>query len=1136
MRPLRTSIWLRNSIEKCLRETRDASLQQSINGVVYLHGRLRPPELGVTSGYVISSADFGRAYLSEGWATRFVKALRERFTIVLLGYRAEDPPMRYLLEGLDAAESATYNSPIYAFTEGEEGDAEEEWHDRGVTPICYPKSVGHAALWDTLSAWADAVRNPQGWTEKVIGIAQKRPIEVKPHERGQVVELVSSKLGAKRFADAKPTPSAEWMCVFDPNVRYAEPRKRSWSDEEEIDPLDLFGLDDDPPRPPKEANGQRTIPGINPLNWKLGDASFPERIGLRGWNSQWANPLPERLHHIARWFGDVMHQPFAVWWAAGWKQLNPNMLWFVVRRLDRLEGGIPQEVVTFWRLYLESCDHGGNFDRDFVWLEFRSMVGKEGWSGATLRFFERVSQPRVEFSRDSFGRSYPVEESWDGLPLSRVVDAKVMVLDRHNEKLDIPDEQLATVIAVVRRSLLVASSLLDEIGTLWWDMPTLHPTEQRGESFHGRKAQYFLWFRDLFVRLVKLDPEAAALEVRQWPINDRYFFGKLSIYGAMFPDVASASQATALMSELNDKIFWERRCQRELLFTLRARWPDFTSRQRQTIERRIAKGPARWEEEKASDFRRRRAVYAAERLAWLELSGCPLAPATAKKLDTLKRVDPKWSDDWAGNAGRSLDSRGGMVKRVTVTRGLESAPIGRIIDDARIKTESRHGELRDFRPFDGLVAGQPFRALAALRFALRNGDVPTGFWEAFVSNWPEATSLRLRWLAAHTISTLPDDALEALRYYVPRWFEKHLGALATADRSRALAIFDKVVAVYVAASPEVTKAGIGHTTVGGVVQDRSEVSVSKAINSPVGVLAGAIWDLMPDTASEKGPMPNGVGERFEALFEANGDGGGHAACVVARHFPWLDHWFPEWSNRVLRPMFALDHPLSEAVWHGFATSPEWPSTQTLRMLCPYLLGLLKGDPAWELDESEKQNIVQKMVWLSDPTNDDGQLISFRQVRDVLTGMEDKGRSDVLWLLGRIASKDGQWQAFVKPFIEQAWPRQVKFRTESASRGFAHLVEQSGDNFPDAIRTVLSLLRPVAHLDMITYRLSKEPEDGTNDFAQRFPAETLQLLDALIADDRSQMPYELDKALDVIAEAAPALRRTREWQRLNDLTA
>lgn len=1112
----------------------DLSLQQPIDGVVYLHGRLRKPELGVASGYVISSADFGRAYLSEGWATRFVKALRERYTIVLLGYRAEDPPMRYLLEGLNAADGVSYNSPIYAFTQGDEGDAEEEWQDRGVTPICYRKSDDHAGLWDTLSAWAEAVRNPDGWAAKVIGIAHKRPIEIPPHERGQVVELVSSKQGAKLFADAKPAPSAEWMCVFDPNVRYAEPRSRSWNDEEEIDPLDLYGLDDDPARPPKEADGQRSIPGFNPLNWKHGDASFPERTGIRGWNSQWANPLPERLHHIARWFGEVMHQPAAVWWAAGWKQLNPNMLWFVVRRLDRREGEIPQEAVTFWRLYLESCDHGGNFDREYGWFEFRSMVGKEGWSGATLRFFERVSQPRVEFSRDGYGRSYPVEENWDGLPLSRLVDAKVRVLDRHNEKLGIPDEQLASVIAVVRRSLLAASSLLDEIGTLWWNMPPLHPTGERGESFHGRKTLYFLWYRDLVVRLAKLDPAAAALEVRQWPINDTYFFGKLTIYAAMFPDLVPAGQAISVLSDVNDRIFWEPRCQREILFTLRARWPDFTSRQRRAIERRIAKGPTRWDNEKASDFRRRRAVYAAERLAWLELNGCPLTPATARKLDTLKRIDPKWSDDWGSNADRSLDSRGGMVERITETRGIESAPVGKILDEARSKTESRHGELRDFRPFEGLVATQPFRALSALRLALRNGDVPTGFWEALLSNWPEETSIKLRWLVAHTISNLPADALEALRYYVPRWFQKHLESLAEGDRPRALAILDRIIAIYVAMPPELTKSGMGRTTVGGVVQDRSEVSINKAINSPIGELAEALWRLMPNTATEQGPMPDGMGERFEALFGANGDGSGHAACAVARHFPWLDHWFPEWSNRVLRPMFALDHPLSEAVWHGFAANPNWPSRATQRILCPSLLAVLRGEPTWSLDESEKQHLIQKMVRLSEPLSDETPLVSFRQVRDILAALDDKGRSDALWLLGRIVSEEGRWVAFVKPFIEKAWPRQMKFRTDSASRGFAHLVEQSGDNFPDAVRTVVGLLRPVAHLDMITYRLSKKPEEGTNDFARTFPAETLQLLDALVADDRSQMPYELGKALEIIAEANPALRRTREWRRLNDL--
>lgn len=1113
----------------------DLSLQPSIDGVVYLHGRLRKPEVGVASGYVISSADFGRAYLSEGWATRFVKALRERYTIVLLGYRAEDPPMRYLLEGLNAADGVSYDSPIYAFTQGDEGDAEEEWQDRGVTPICYPKSDGHSGLWNTLSAWAEAVRNPDEWNEKIIGIAQKRPVEVASYERGQVVELVSSKQGAKLFADAKPPPPAEWMCVFDANVRYAEPRKRSWNDDEETDPLDLYGLDDDPPRPPKESNGQQVIAGFNPLDWKHGDASYPERTGLRGWSAQWGHPLPERLHHLARWFGDVMDQPAAVWWAAGWKRLNPNMLWFVSRRLDQRDADLSQQATTFWRLYLESCDQGGSLDREYAWFDFQSMVGKDGWSRAALRFFERIAQPYVEFSREIFGRNYNIEVDWTDLPLRKIVEAKVRVLDRHNEKISIPEDQIATVIAVVRRSLIIASSLLDDIDTVWWRTPTLHPTGERGESFHGRKTLYFLWIRDLFDQLAKIDINAAKLEVMQWPVNDTYFFGKLIIYAAMSRDVISAENLAAFLGTVNDKIFWDPYCQRELLFTLRKRWADFTIRQRRSIERRISKGPTRWEGEKASEFRRRRAVYSAERLLWLSLNGCLLTPVTKKTLAKLKTVDSSWSDDWARGADRPLDSRGGMVEHVTDTRGIESVPIGKILDEARSKTESRHGELRDFRPFEGLVASQPFRALAALRYALKGGEVAIDFWRALLSNWPEGTSLRLRWLAAYTLSKLPTDALEALKHYAPRWFEKHLKALAEADRVRALAIFDEIIVTYVAAAPDCTASGIGHTSIGGVVQDRSEVSVHKAINSPVGQLAEALWALMPKKATERGPMPGDIGERLEMLFTASGDGGGHAACVVAMHFPWLDHWFSEWTDRVVRPMFAIDHPLSEAVWHGFAANGDWPSTETLKILSPHLLAVLKGETTWTLDESEKRHWTQKMVVLTRPENDGGPPVSFEEARAVLVSIDDRGRGDALWMIADIASEQSTWNTFVKPFIEKAWPRQVRFRTENVSRSFVHLIEQSGDNFPEVVRAVVSLLRPVPHLDMITYRLSKEQESGTNDFAHKFPAETLMLLDALIPEDRSQRPYELGKALNAIAEADPKLRRTRAWRRLNDLT-
>src|SRR3546814_18875576 len=99
-------------------------------------------------------------------------------------------------------------------------------------------------------------------------------------------------------------------------------------------------------------------------------------------------------------------------------------------------------------------------------------------------------------------------------------------------------------------------------------------------------------------------------------------------------------------------------------------------------------------------------------------------------LDALKRVDPKWSDDWAGNADRSLDSRGGMVERVTDTRGIETAAIGKILDEARNKTESGHGEPRDFSPFEGLVVAQPF-SLAERRVGTESVGTCRSRWSGY---------------------------------------------------------------------------------------------------------------------------------------------------------------------------------------------------------------------------------------------------------------------------------------------------------------------------------------------------------------------------------------------------------------------
>ncbi len=1112
----------------------DLSLGTPLQGVVYLHGRLAKPDGQAKAGYVISSADFGRAYLAQGWAARFVKALRERYTIVLLGYSANDPPMRYLLEGLHSEDGVGYRPPIYTFAPGNLDDMEEEWRDRGVTPIAYdPIDKGHSGLWDSLRAWTSASIEPGKWEAKVLSLAKQRPSVLKPYQRGQVAQLISTKAGAKLFADMEPPPPAEWLCVFDQNARYAKPRAKSLEDDaEKIDPLSLFGLDDDPERLPEKPNEQTPVAGTNYLRWMYGDTSFPERTGLFGWNPEWSNQLPERLSHIARWFGKVADQVAAVWWAAGWISLHPGMTWFVNRRL-RDTDEIAGPARKFWNLYLEAALPPLIGDHDFRWYEFKDVVKQGGWTGFALREFERAIQPKVTFRRSPYAAPRPPEDEWGDRGLRDLLEIKVRVLDQHCDNLDIPDPHLHDVVELVRRSLALTAQLLSEVETVWWQAPTLFPTGDQGETFHGKKERYFLWFASLFQRLKTVDPQLARSEMDHWNSDEPYFFGKLSLFALADPDFISSAKAATKFVALASPVFFNSYNRRELLIGLRAHWPNLSTRERRAIESKIFEGEPRREDIKVSDHRRHTATTAASLLRWLELNGCSLTLPTAARLSKLKNVDPRWNDEWARNADDSLGVRVGWVETVKDDQGLSDLPIEKIVAAAQKRTGERFGEFRHLRPFEGLVEAAPLKAISALRREAKRANYPISFWETLLSNWPENTPLRLRWLMARSVTELPQAVARDLRHYIPSWLRTHISALATANRRAALAVLDAAIAQYDQAPPEVTESGVGTTTVGGVVVDRSEVSFEKAINSPVGKLTESLFLLHPK-GSRSRPFPKFLAERLQRLFRVSGNGGGHAVCIATQRMGWLDFYYRPWVQATLVPFFSLDCPLSEAAWHGRAFDQNGLSSETWKMILPSLLELLSGRANWKLNERDFRRHVRALVWLSRREGDEPPLISQENARSVLLAIDDKARAEIINALVHLAAKEGEWRRFIKPFIEQVWPRQLRYRSEETSRAFARLVEGLGADFPDAVETVLPFLRAVPHVDMITYRLSKEVNPDEQDFARTYPAATLSLLNALIAEDRSSMPYELPKVLEIIAEADPSLRQTTAWRRLQDL--
>lgn len=79
-------------------------LGRDFAGVVHLHGSLD----GSTEGLVITDRHFGRAYLTEGWARRFLVELFRNYVVLFVGYSHSDIVLQYLARGLPPEARARY--------------------------------------------------------------------------------------------------------------------------------------------------------------------------------------------------------------------------------------------------------------------------------------------------------------------------------------------------------------------------------------------------------------------------------------------------------------------------------------------------------------------------------------------------------------------------------------------------------------------------------------------------------------------------------------------------------------------------------------------------------------------------------------------------------------------------------------------------------------------------------------------------------------------------------------------------------------------------------------------------------------------------------------------------------------------
>ena len=153
------------------------------SGLVYLHGSVDKP----ADRLILTDYDFGRAYLSEGWACRFLIDLFRKYTVLFIGYSCKDTVVQYLARGLSPEQPKAYSFATSS-------DESELWKALHITPIVYSvdeRGVDHSALWSGLDllardVWSRALEHES----KVRELLSGSPPPIETGENDYLVSIV----------------------------------------------------------------------------------------------------------------------------------------------------------------------------------------------------------------------------------------------------------------------------------------------------------------------------------------------------------------------------------------------------------------------------------------------------------------------------------------------------------------------------------------------------------------------------------------------------------------------------------------------------------------------------------------------------------------------------------------------------------------------------------------------------------------------------------------------------------------------------------------------------------------------------------------------------------------------------------
>lgn len=1035
-------------------------------GIIHIHGRLDDPKVNVESTpLVLTSAEYGEAYMRSGWAARFLFDLVRCKTLVLVGYSAGDAPIRYFLNVLEAdRERFSDLQPVYALdaVDGDYSPDGDRWTPIAVRSLGYRRggksdADRHAALWRDLAALADLVEQPKAWRRRRAADLLAVPFDAASELD---LDLVAWLLFGKRDlwdVVIRSVTDPRWFDYF--------AAQKLWTDDDAAWVLAAWcGLGW-----AEQARLEAAIP------WRR---RYGEPFGEALRNRMFSNAPKDKLHRKA---------------------------WNILADQSVIEQNDVSAYRIAARIKSEDCTDA-DLSAGVALLTPRASLS-EVMARLTGRTREKSNPERLS---DLVFVSLGILDSGGA---HEIISALKSVEGRAARILEIASEALRATIALAREIEFIGPGL-DRLDSA---VPTVEDHPQN--DHHDGLTQLVELISHLYSAVAKSDATAARLWAKGWRQLPSLIGTRLYLNALRDQRAFTADEVASAVIELDHNAFWSIR--RELILAMAERLggarDDYVSK---IVGRIIAEAPSLYDNlggdaAGKTDWR----PQVRDRDAWLRLEAIKCAGRLPQEgIDELAAIaqrHPFISGDFT-----EKDLFGSWSSGVRMVVG-DPEPLRAAAPEERIPIAQKFATTWDpdtQRNWSAYCGADPGGALEALKLG--------GLEEPDARLWLELIGA-LTWVRQGEDGD-PDGARsaiirDALAYLAPAddpFILQLLPRLAD-----ILPVARKIGEVDADAWWDRlwSMAELGDDPVQG--PDRFYDHV---LNTPAGRLAEHLISTINSQKSKSRKITPENRERIRRVMNSMTSAGWLGRAALVRDAGFIHYLDPIGSVRFLRPWIAREDEQGASLRAGLVGWAQLGAKATQAYRSELLVAVAESQATGETAARVALALLRPLFIgaLNGDANPWG--LTRAQVRDTLKAaapsvLEGASRAFHLWTTPTDVAPEKAWRKAVRPVFEAVWPRESRFRRPSTARNLAAACVDAGRAFPEALEVVRHYLTPFHEGRASLYFLtkSKAPE--------AYPDEVLRLLWILCGPGSGAQSVDLGKVLDRLAQAKAGLVNDRRYQ-------